>query len=258
VKPIRRFRWLLLLVLVLGTLLAACGKEEVEVTRVVTVKETVVEKETVVQTVVEKETVVLVSTQPPAEPAPTTPSPTATGEAPVPAGWMTHTSQRCEYALSYPADMEISNEGANSRTIGFKVANPDQVAWNFVYVSVIAPDFQSLGGELIYNYDPAATDLLLNLQVGESKPVHDNPQLAPWYTYQRQPDTTISGYAAQTYENVQPWEFPAGTKEMRYYLSLNGCTFLIGAYLDTTGSNQPGAISEDLFQQIVATAGLMP
>jgi len=248
VKPIRRFSWFLLLVLVVGTLLAACGKEEVEVTRVVTVKETVVEKETVV----------LVSTQPPVQPAPTTPSPTATGQALIPAGWMTHTSQRCEYALSYPADMQASSQGAYSSIFGFKLATPDEGARNFVYVSVIIQEFQSPGGELIYNYDPTAADLLLNLQLGESKPVHDNPQLAPWYTYQRQPDTTISGYAAQTYENVQPWEFPAGTKETRYYLSLNGCTYLIGAYLDTTGANQPGAITEDLFDQIVATVRLMP
>jgi len=64
--------------------------------------------------------------------------------------------------------------------------------------------------------------------------------------------------AAQKYENVQPWEFPSGTKEVRYYLSLNGCTYQIGGYLDTIQTNQPGAITEDLFNQIVATIHLMP
>jgi hypothetical protein len=241
-KAIRRSSWFLLLALVLGTVLAACGKGEVEVTRVVTVKETVV----------------LVSTQPPVQPTPTTPSPTATGEAIIPAGWMTAASQHCEYALSYPADMQIWDEGAYSRTFGFKLTNPDEGARNFVYVSVIIQEFQSLGEESIYNYDPTEADLLLNLQVGESRSLRDDPQVAPWFSYQRQPDTVISGYAAQTYENVQPWEFPAGTKEVRYYLSLNGCIYLIGGYLDTTGSNQPGAITEDLFHQIVATVRLMP
>jgi hypothetical protein len=247
-NAIRRLSWFLPLVLILGTMLAACGKEEVEVTRVVTVKETVVEKETVV----------LVSTQPPAQPTPTTPSPTATGEALILPGWMTYTSQRCEYALSYPADMQTSSEGAYSRSFSFKLANPDEGARNFVYVSVIVQEFQGLGGESIYNYDPTEADVLLNLQVGESGSLRDDPQLAQWFTYQRQPDTTISGYAAQTYENVQPWEFPGGTKEMRYYLSLNGCTYLIGGYMGPTGSNQPGTISEDLFHQIVATVRLMP
>lgn len=197
-------------------------------------------------------------TESPPMPTPTTPLPTATDEALIPAGWMTSSSQHCEYALSYPADMQISYNGAYSRTIGFNLANPDEGARNFVYVSVIIQDFQSPGGESIYNYDPTEADVLLNLQVGESKSVHPVQQVAPSFTYQRLPDATISGYAAQTYENVQPWEFPEGTKEIRYYMSLNGCTYLIGGYLDTTRSNQPGAITEDLLHQIVATVRLMP
>jgi hypothetical protein len=171
---------------------------------------------------------------------------------------MTYTSQGCEYALSYPADMQISNEGDYSRSLGFKLANPDEGARNFVYVSVIPQELETVGEGLIYNYDPTETGLLLNLQVGESESLRDDLGVGQWFTYQRQADTTISGYAAQTYENVQPWEFPAGTKELRYYLSRNGCTYLIGGYLDTTGSNQPGAVSEDLFRQIVATIQLMP
>jgi hypothetical protein len=60
------------------------------------------------------------------------------------------------------------------------------------------------------------------------------------------------------YANTQPWEFPAGTKEIRYYLKANGCTYLIGGYVDTTGSNQPGAINEELFNQVIATFRLTP
>jgi hypothetical protein len=193
-------------------------------------------------------------------PTPITPSPTATGEALTPAGWMTHNSQRCEYALSYPADMQVWYEGAYSRTFDFKLANPDEGARNFIYVSVINQEnqIQILGGESVYNYDPTEADLLLNLQVGENKSVREFSQAAQGFTYQRQPDTTISGYAAKTYENVQPWEFPEGTKEIRYYLSLNGCTYQIGAYLDTTQSDKPGAITEDLFNQMVATIRVMP
>ncbi len=65
-KAIRKLSWLMLSVLVISLVLTACGEKEVEVTRIVTEKETVVEtvvetvieKETVVETVVEKETVV--------------------------------------------------------------------------------------------------------------------------------------------------------------------------------------------------------
>jgi hypothetical protein len=123
---------------------------------------------------------------------------------------------------------------------------------NFIYISVIPDGFQGGPGE-IYNYDPAETQTLLNMQVGESKSLRDDPNIAPAFTYTRLPDTTLSNQAAQTYENTQPWEFPTGTKEIRYYLKANGCTYLIGGYMDTAGSGGPGAIDEELFDQIIAT-----
>lgn len=192
------------------------------------------------------------------EPTPSLSSPTTTDEASIPAGWTTFTGQPCDYAISLPAGMQIWDEELYSRTFGFKPVNPDQMARNFVYVSVILQDSQKLDGESIYNYDPRQTDLLLNMRVGESTVVTSVSDLAPWFTYQRLPDSTLSGYTAQMYENFQPWEFPEGTKEMRYYLSLNDCMLQIGGYLDTTGSNQPGAITQDLFQQLVATLRVMP
>ena len=54
----KRLMLLVSILVVASVLLSACGTKEVEVTRVVTEKETVIEKETVVETVVEKETVV--------------------------------------------------------------------------------------------------------------------------------------------------------------------------------------------------------
>jgi hypothetical protein len=154
--------------------------------------------------------------------------------------------------------MQILDEGDYSQTLGFKMDNPDEGARNFVYVSLITPEIQSMGSEEVYNYDPTEADLLLNLQVGESKISRDIPQVSQWFSYLRMPDTDINGYDAKTYENVQPWEFLEGTKEIRYYLSLDGCIYQIGGYLDTTQSNQPGAITEDLFDQIVATIRVMP
>jgi hypothetical protein len=77
--------------------------------------------------------------------------------------------------------------------------------------------------------------------------------MAPWFTFTRRPDTTIGDQVARAYENTRPWEFPAGTKEIRYYLKTDNCIYQVGGYMDTTGSTQPGAITEDLFNQIVAT-----
>jgi hypothetical protein len=207
---------------------------------------------------------VTASFDPRTQPTPTTPLSTATVQALIPAGWATHTnSQQCKYAISYPPEMEVTDQTPYSQTLRFKLENVDEGARNFIYVSVIAPEIQNMVktgvyNNDVYNYEPAETEILLNMQVGESKSVRKLLGVEAGFTYQRQSDTLISGYAAQTYENVRPWEFPSGTKELRYYLSLNECTYLIGSYLDTTQSNQSGAITEELFHQIVATLRLIP
>jgi hypothetical protein len=184
---------------------------------------------------------------------PATPLPTATTEVTVPSGWETYTSQRCEYTISYPVEMQVTHNGPYSRTLGFELPNPDEGARNFVYVSVISPDLQVNPDEGAYNYDPVEAEILLNMQVGESKSLRNDPTTDPFFTYTRSPDATIDGQPAKKFENAQPWEFPPGTKEIRYYLQVNNCTYLIGGYMDTTGSTLPGAITEDLFNQIVST-----
>jgi hypothetical protein len=190
-------------------------------------------------------------TQQIAEPA--TQAPTATmGEAPAPSGWETYTSPRFAYAVSHPPEMEGSDNGEYSWTLSFKLENPDEGARNFIYVSAIPAGFQNEPGA-IYNYDPAETDILMGMQVGESKSLRDDTNTAQWFTYTRKPDATIADQPAQVYENIQPWEFPAGTKELRYYLQAGDFTYLIGGYLDSTGSNQPGAITEELFTEIIST-----
>jgi len=177
-----------------------------------------------------------------------------------PAGWMTasHVIQSCEVHLSYPADMQVTDQGANSRLLGYIPESPDTVAWNFIYVSIIPEELRGSNEGEIYNYSPAVAGLLFDLQVGESAAVHDNPQIASWYTYQRLPDTTIGGQTAMAYENDMPWEFPVGTKEIRYYVSVNDCLYQIGGYLDTTRSSEPGMIAEDLFHQIIDNIRIEP
>lgn len=201
--------------------------------------------------------------QPTASPAtqPTVPPATLTATTLQP-GWETHAAStdqgQCGYALDHPSDMDATSQGTYSWTISSGAAEPTGLVPNFVYISVIPDDFQSNEPGVIYNYDPGVTQTLLNMQIGESKPLHDEPTTAPWFTYTRLSDTTLANQPAQTYENTQPWEFPPGTREIRYYLQGNGCTYLIGGYLSTVGSGQPGAIAEELFDQIIATFRLAP
>jgi len=185
-------------------------------------------------------------------------TPTLPVEATLPSGWGTYTNQgQCGFAISHPANMEMDGEsnGTYSWILRHTITEPTGIDPNFVFVSVIPGDFQG-GPGVIYNYDPATTETLLSMQVGESRLLYDDPNLAnfaPWYTYTRLPDTTLSNQTAQTYENTQPGEFPLGTKEIRYYLQGNGCTYLIGGYMATVGSGEPRAISQELFDEIIAT-----
>jgi len=188
------------------------------------------------------------------------PSPAAPVEAtlPSPSGWETYISQgQCGYAISHPSDMQGTSQGTYSWILSPSATDPNGPVPNFVYVSVIPDGFQSEAGE-IYNYDPVDAEILLNIQVGESRPLRDDPNTAQWFTYTRLPDTILNNHATQTYENTQPWEFPMGTKEIRYYLQDNGCTYLIGGYLDATSSNQSGEINEALFDRIIDTLRLTP
>jgi hypothetical protein len=199
--------------------------------------------------------------QPPAEqPAePTTVPPTVTPAPLLPSGWETYTNQaQCSYAVSHPSDLDGASQDAHSWLLTPASTSTEGPAPNFVYLSVIPDDFQAGGDQIIYNYDPVATQSLLSLQVGESKSIHQSTDFAPWFTYTRLPDTLLSNQPAQVYENTQPWEFPPGIKEIRYLLKANGCTYLIGGYLTTTDADQPGAIDQELFDQILATFRLAP
>jgi outer membrane protease len=135
-----------------------------------------------------------------------------------------------------------------------KPASPQGAARNFIYVSVIPANFQGHEAE-IYNYNKPEADLLLNMKVGESKSLRADA--TEGFTYTRKPDTTIGGQTAMTYENTQPDEFPAGTKEIRYYIKTDAYTYMIGGYFDTTGANLPGAITEEFFNEIVGNFQLI-
>ena len=198
---------------------------------------------------------VLSDAQPTALPA-TVPAPT------LQPGWETYTASadqgQCGYAIDHPSDMDIASQGTYSWLLSHTTTEPSGPVPSFIYISVIPDGFQSSEPGSIYNYDPAETQTLLSMQVGESRSLREDTEIAPSFTYTRLPDTALAGQAAQTYENTQPWEFPQGTKEIRYYLQGNNCTYLVGGYLVSAGSGQTGAIDQALFDQIIATFRLAP
>jgi hypothetical protein len=179
-------------------------------------------------------------------------------------GWETHSASAdqggCGYALDHPSDMDATSQGAYSWTLSRTATEPSGPVPNFIYISVIPDGFSQSDSEsgVIYNYVPDETQTLLSMQVGESRSLRENLNIDSGFTFTRLPDTALGGQAVQAYENDQPWEFPPGTKEIRYYVQGNGCTYMVGGYMATVGSGQAGAIDEDLFDQIIATFRLAP
>lgn len=186
------------------------------------------------------------ATQPAIPPTPTLPS-----------GWETHSASadqgQCGYVIDHPAAMDVASQGTYNWLLNSPTAQSSEPVPNFIYISVIPDNFQSSEPGSIYNYDPGETQTLLNMQVGESRSLREDPNTASWFTYTRLPDTALGGQSAQAYQNDQPWEFPPGTREIRYYLKGNGCTYLLGGYLSTVGSGQPGAIDQALFDKVMAS-----
>ena len=83
---------------------------------------------------------------------------------------------QCGYAISHPADMQLTSQGTYSWILGASTSEPSGPVPNFVYISVIPEGFQGEAGE-IYNHDPVATETLLKMQVGESKPLRERPAI---------------------------------------------------------------------------------
>jgi hypothetical protein len=174
-------------------------------------------------------------------------------------GWerYAHPGQ-CRFVIDHPSGMDLASQGTYNWLLSSPATDPGGPVPSFVYVSVIPDDFQASEPGIIYNYDPGETQTLLAMPVGESRSLREDPTLADWFTYTRLQDITLNDQPAQAYENTQPWEFPPGTEEIRYYLKANGCTYLIGGYLATVGSGQPGWIDGELFDQVIATFRLAP
>jgi hypothetical protein len=114
--------------------------------------------------------------------------------------------------------MDVAGQSEHSWILNYKATETGSPIPNFVYISVIPDDFRNDKSGVIYNYEPGETQTLLDMQVAESRSLRDDPILESWFTYTRLSDTMLGNQAAKAYENSQPWEFPLGTKEIRYYV----------------------------------------
>lgn len=167
----------------------------------------------------------------------------------------------CAYSISYPSDME-------SGTLGWQyswilryhdlVLPPPEVANNFIYISALPARTPTDGVGVVINYDYAEVETLEQMEIGESTTLRSGSDTAQETIFTRLPDKIIADQVAQAYESTEPSNSSTRIKEVRYYFRDSDCSYLIGAHLNAADSDQAGAITEELFDQIIATFDLIP
>lgn len=72
-------------------------------------------------------------------------------------------------SAEYTTGGSAISQGTCRWSLSVSATDPSGPATNFLYIPVIPDGFQDEPGA-IYNNDPAATETLRNMQVGESRP----------------------------------------------------------------------------------------
>lgn len=170
--------------------------------------------------------------------------------------WNTFENRQYGFAIDYPSDMWVLENHTASWMLVNTGSNLDGLDLSFVYVSVIPVGFQSGGGD-IYNYKTREAEVLWGLAVGETRSLVDDPDSRQWFTYRRYDDVRLAGQMARRIENVDPWEAPIGTEEIRYYLFTADRIYLVGAYANDTDGNNPLLVTRDRFNSIAQSFRLI-
>jgi hypothetical protein len=178
------------------------------------------------------------------------------GRADIP-GWETYTNARWSYSIGFPPGMEAREQSSNSWMAAYPTSASSQAPSNLVYVLVAPPNYPP-ERDLIGSFGPPQAGMLLNLAIGDGISINGQGEMADGLIFTRLPETTLAGFPAAAFENNQPWQYPQGTKEIRYLLKLNDVLYVVGGFINATGADQPGTISQSLFDQIISTFQLVP
>lgn len=170
---------------------------------------------------------------------------TPTKETTIPDEWETYSNEKLGISFYYPKELKVEDNGDNSILLLSPSTQPAGFS-NFMYFSFI-PNKNNVGS-IIYNYNDPEFSELKDIPVGETQAVSSVTELEEWYTYTRLENQKIHNEIFQKYENLKPWEFPAGTKEIRNLLEKDDIRYLVGAY-----TTEEAFLNEKLISEILAT-----
>ena len=166
----------------------------------------------------------------------------------VPSDWLEYSSTEAQYSIFFPS--HINSNCYNPYSCQFSgLTSLGNGPASLVYVSVIPSNVRLADGS-IYNYDASESAILSTIKTGETKTTRPSPEskeLETFYRYKRLPDTRINNHTAKVFENSRPWEFPSGTKELRYIITNDTGMYMIGAY------THPDGITEEIARTIIGS-----
>lgn len=176
---------------------------------------------------------------------------TVTFKPVIPAGWNVYENVDLYYSYAYPLEFTRDMSGSYSAQLYRNATTPSASTVNFIYFSVVPKSNTPQDGE-IYNFSSRDYEVLMDMNIGEERSFSAESGLVEYFTYARLPDTTLGGYIARAFENEKPWEFPAGTKEIRYIVDRPEYIYVIGGYIETSSEPQR-FITRPLFDQVMAS-----
>jgi hypothetical protein len=138
------------------------------------------------------------------------------------------------YRVKLPKDFLVENNGENSVLIRPKAdLSGTSGASNFMYISVVKPEFKKERVGEVYNYTPdqykklaAMTELGTDVNLAGA----EASELGQWYAYTLVANEYVGGVAAKHFQNHKPWEFPVGTTEDRFTMEVGDDIYILGYY----------------------------
>jgi hypothetical protein len=168
-----------------------------------------------------------------------------------PVDWETYEDSSYSYAISFPSDFEVKQNGDASIQILREQPPMGVGPTNFAYISVVTPNKIDVTNA-IYNYNLKDYQKLEELQVSEVVSLSSGSQLKDFFTYRRYPDKKIGEITAKQFVNEKPWEFPEGTKETRLIFTKDNRIFIVGVYIKADDLPEH-RLNSELFNQIIST-----
>jgi len=147
----------------------------------------------------------------------------------IPEGWKEYRNTDMKIKLYYPPKLSIENQNRYSFLLLDNSSQGQVGNTNFLYFSYI-PIFNAALSSEIYNANYDQLLKLLDINTGESVNISGVDDFVDWYTYTRLEDQKLDDKSFWVYENLNPWEFPGGTNEIRLIARDGNTVYLIGAY----------------------------